>query len=293
MVLPSLVWYTPQIMVHGKAPLLEDNVAILNVPGLPGVNEGWTDSYSDGDSCYCATTFDHDIGTIVVDTPLGKKTVREVCELLGNGPTGSSAGRPLYNDIQCGNGPANNAGDETTCPGRTEHGQQGCKYIGPKWNFNPFLSPTTPVSPPRPVAPPKAAPVAPTKAAPVVPPTLVLDDCTITFDLFNALTDMKVATLKNGDSITNPPPCGQANIQAVVSCSDSDGKVTIELYQSSKKIHKSTDSEKPYFLFGNKGSDVKKGKIKPGTYGIRAEVNGVWSDFTYFTLGGTCTKRVL
>jgi hypothetical protein len=45
----------------------------------------------------------------------------------------------LYNDIQCGNGPANDAGDEDDCPGRTEHGQEGCKYIGPKWNFAPFL----------------------------------------------------------------------------------------------------------------------------------------------------------
>jgi hypothetical protein len=133
--------YPNRILVFGKAPLLEDNVAILNVAGLPDVNGGWTDSYSDGDSCYCATTFDHGIGTIVVDTPLGKMTVREVCEMLGEGPTGSRQGRPLYNDIQCGNGPPNNAGDETGCPGRTEYGQEGCKYIGPKWNFDPFLPP--------------------------------------------------------------------------------------------------------------------------------------------------------
>ena len=164
MALIILVWYTPQILVLGKAPLLEDNVAILNVPGLPDVNEGWTDSYSDGDSCYCATTFDHDIGTIVVDTPLGKKTVREVCELLGDGPTGSSAGRPLYNDIQCGNGPPTNAGDETVCPGRTEYGQEGCKYIGPMWNFNPFLPPIT--------APAKAPTVAPPITAPAETPTV-------------------------------------------------------------------------------------------------------------------------
>jgi hypothetical protein len=45
------------------APLLEDNTAILDVPGRPDVlAEGWKDSYSVGDSCYCITTFDHNIG---------------------------------------------------------------------------------------------------------------------------------------------------------------------------------------------------------------------------------------
>ena len=116
-------------------------------------------------------------------------------------------------------------------------------------------------------------------------------DCTITFDLFNALTDSKVATLTNGTTIGNPPPCGQANIHAVVPCGDSDGKVTMELYQGTKKIRKATDSGIPYFMFGNKDSDVKKGKIKAGSYSIRAQVNEVWSPFTYFTLGGSCTKR--
>jgi hypothetical protein len=128
-------------VAKGVAPLLEDNVSIRNdVPGRSDVKAlSWADSYSDGDSCYCATSFDHDIGSILVDTPLGVMTILEVCDLLGDGPTGSKQGRPLYNDIQCGNGPANDAGDEDDCPGRTEHGQEGCKYIGPKWNFAPFL----------------------------------------------------------------------------------------------------------------------------------------------------------
>ena len=41
-----------------------------------------------------------------------------------------------YNDIQCGNGPPNDAGDETECPGRIEYGAEGCKYIGPLWDFS-------------------------------------------------------------------------------------------------------------------------------------------------------------
>jgi hypothetical protein len=117
-------------MASAKVPLLLDNTKILNVTGDARVRSGWTDSYSVGDACYCDSTFDHNIGSVRVQTPKGMKTVREVCYLLGPGP--GKANRPIYNDIQCGNGPPNDAGDEITCPGRTD---QGCKYIGPKWNF--------------------------------------------------------------------------------------------------------------------------------------------------------------
>lgn len=103
---------------------------ILRNPG----GDGWKDSYSVGDRCYCDTTYDHDIGDIRVDTPIGNITVREACERLGDGP--GSAGRPIYNDVQCGNGPANNAGDEDWCPGRVDIGKEGCPQIGPTWNFD-------------------------------------------------------------------------------------------------------------------------------------------------------------
>jgi len=37
----------------------------------------------------------------------------------------------IYNDINCGNGPANNAGDEDWCPGRVDLGADGCVVAGP------------------------------------------------------------------------------------------------------------------------------------------------------------------
>ena len=95
-----------------------DIVAIVDVPGRNPGGVGWMDSYSVGDRCYCDTTYDHDIGDIVVSTPFGNRTVRQVCEALGDGP--GRSGRPIYNDIQCGNGPANDAGDEDDCPGRVD-----------------------------------------------------------------------------------------------------------------------------------------------------------------------------
>jgi len=99
----------------------------------PGGN-AWKDSYSVGDRCYCDTTFDHDIGDIRVDTSVGNITVVEACEIIGPGP--GANGRPIYNDVQCGNGPANDAGDEDYCPGRVDIGKEGCPQIGPRWNFD-------------------------------------------------------------------------------------------------------------------------------------------------------------
>lgn len=94
----------------------------------------WMDSYSVGDECFCDSTFDHNIADIMVQTPQGTITVKEACDIIGTGP--GSAGRPKYNDIQCGNGPYNDAGDEDYCPGRVDMGKEGCGHIGPVWNFN-------------------------------------------------------------------------------------------------------------------------------------------------------------
>jgi hypothetical protein len=126
-------------------PLMLDNTKIVNVTGNAAVNKWWSDSYSVGDQCYCSSKFDTSVGSVLVMTPYGTKTVKEACALIGPGP--GFTNRPRYNDIQCGNGPPNSNGDEVTCPGRTEYGIEGCKYIGPKWKFN--IS--TPVSQPNPV----------------------------------------------------------------------------------------------------------------------------------------------
>lgn len=107
-----------------------DTVAVLNVNGEDNPRSNWRDSYSVGNECYCITTFDHGIGEILVDTAAdghqaagGIRTVREICQALGEGP--GQKGRPVYNDIQCGNGPPNDAGDEVNCPGRVDNGSEG------------------------------------------------------------------------------------------------------------------------------------------------------------------------
>jgi len=107
----------------------------------PGSN--WKDSYAVGDQCYCdSSNYDHELDTKSARTPLGEKNVVTICNdlnaALGDGPV---AGRIPYNDIQCGNGPANNANDETGCPGRVDQGNNGCDTIGPRWNLEKVYGP--------------------------------------------------------------------------------------------------------------------------------------------------------
>ena len=136
----------PAAAQHSKpdwAPLLEDNTTIADVPGRDDANPySWWDSYSVNERCYCNSTLDHKIGDVLVETVLGTLTVRRVCNLLEEMGQPGAVGRPRYNDIQCGNGPANDAGDETTCPGRVEYGAEGCAYIGPTWKLDEFVDET-------------------------------------------------------------------------------------------------------------------------------------------------------
>lgn len=97
----------------------------------------WKDSYAVGGKCYCDSNgFDHGLDKKTAPTPAGRKKVVAICGAirakLGVGP---KRGRIPYNDIQCGNGPANDAPDEAGCPGRVDMGPSGCRKKGPKWDL--------------------------------------------------------------------------------------------------------------------------------------------------------------
>lgn len=106
---------------------------------------GWADSYSVNGKCYCATTYDHGIGSYTVDTPAGVKNVREVCEAIGPGP--GKQDNPVYNTVQCGHEPGHDdpiringelVKDEKVCPGRVDQGSSGCQTKGPLWDLSVF-----------------------------------------------------------------------------------------------------------------------------------------------------------
>lgn len=100
----------------------------------------WRDSYSANGRCYILSNFDHGIGTVAVSTPAGSRTVRQIAAAIGAGP--GVGNNPIYNDVQCGHGPANNRGDEDVnqCPGRVDQGIAGCSRRGPRWNLSAFRS---------------------------------------------------------------------------------------------------------------------------------------------------------
>jgi len=112
-----------------QAQLVCGNTTYNNAP-----RANWVDSVQVNGQCYCKTTFDHNIGDI---QPAGFKglTVFEICEILGPIPAGTQI---PYNDIQCGNGPGNDAGDEDQdcCPGRVDQGPSGCQTRGPLWDVS-------------------------------------------------------------------------------------------------------------------------------------------------------------
>ena len=116
------------------------------------------------------------------------------------------------------------------------------------------------------------------------------NSCPITWKLYNSNTNAAVAVLTNGLYVANPPPCGKTSIEVVVPCLGQSDMVVMDLYRGSKLVRRQTESQKPFFLFGDDSKgDVKDGKIAAGSYGVRVKVNNVWSPFTYFTLGGTCS----
>lgn len=111
---------------------------------LPGTQQpggkGWADSFKANGLCWCDSTFDHDLddASKVSFTINGvKRNIKDICDELKNHPLvrDYKSGDPIYNDIQCGNGPANTAIDETQCPGRVDLGRDGCSELGPKWDI--------------------------------------------------------------------------------------------------------------------------------------------------------------
>lgn len=98
---------------------------------------GWKDSYAVNGVCYCdSSNYDHNLDEKTAETPIGRLNVVQICEDIKAAiGFGSANGRIPYNDIQCGNGPANDAADEAGCPGRVDIGSAGCNVIGPKWDL--------------------------------------------------------------------------------------------------------------------------------------------------------------
>lgn len=103
---------------------------------MPGAAT-WGDSFLGTDGqCWPRSGYDHGIGGIQITTGSGETlTIREAAALLGDSP--SVYEDYTFNDVNCGNGPANDNGDEDTnqCPGLVTRGTSGCSYISTADNW--------------------------------------------------------------------------------------------------------------------------------------------------------------
>ena len=120
-------------------------------PKRPYTVGAWmADSYSINGKCYCDSTFDGGLKSVLVTGPDGNQMpVTQACALVGTGPGKNTAGAVKYNDIQCGNGPPHPPFQDSQgrwyvdeqpgeCPGRVDLGNgvtSGCAAKGPKWQF--------------------------------------------------------------------------------------------------------------------------------------------------------------
>ena len=185
----------------------------------------WADSYSSNGQCYCDSTFDHDAGDLLIETPAGTRTARQVCAAIGPGP--GKAGNPIYNDLQCGHGPPNTAGDEHVCPGRVDQGASGCSVIGPTWNLARFFSAPTPTPEPTPAPEP----------APTPEPALAPEPAPVSEPAPEPEVDEQSSAIKESrnDQFVNEAPVLNSieNLQVIagdmlsqrVTATDSDGSV--------------------------------------------------------------------
>lgn len=112
--------------------------------------------------------------------------------------------------------------------------------------------------------------------------------CAASYKLFNARTDKAVANIVNGGTISSPP-C-DVNIEAVLPCATTGKNITMQLLNATGSVMNTrTEKATQFFLFGNKDANVYRGKIAPGTYTIRALMNGVVQPSPKkFTLSGNC-----
>lgn len=109
----------PNYLAHGLYH--PDIQAVVPVVGANPGGVSWANSYSVGNKCYCIPNknFGPGVEDYPVETPRGWMTVKEICQMIGTDTRGAS-GRPIYNDVQCGNGPpsADKMANEHHCPGK-------------------------------------------------------------------------------------------------------------------------------------------------------------------------------
>ncbi|MBX2826451.1 MAG: hypothetical protein KTR33_17070 [Gammaproteobacteria bacterium] len=123
-------------------------------PVLADPIPAWVNSYSVDDACYCAPDLDKSLSKRIVPTPVGGKSIGQICAKVGDGPgitfSEGEFSHPVYTDAQCGNGPvASSPQAAEECEGRLAEDDIICQGVGPAWNLKQaFARKSMPVSKP-------------------------------------------------------------------------------------------------------------------------------------------------
>ncbi|PID60925.1 MAG: hypothetical protein CSB44_08590 [Gammaproteobacteria bacterium] len=93
---------------HALLAVGATSAALLQTPATAAAGD-WTGSYWAEGQCYCTESIDPAVAGRIVPTPVGGKTVAQICQEIGRGPglelEGERFNFPAYRDPQCGNGP--------------------------------------------------------------------------------------------------------------------------------------------------------------------------------------------
>ncbi len=208
---------------------------------------GWTDSFKANGFCWCnSSNFDHGIGTKTVSINGTNYKIIDICDELKKHPLyrAYQNGDAPYNDIQCGNGPANDAPDETGCPGRTDIGPSGCNEIGPKWDME-WLK---------------------------TRPRFGGDDNT---------GDNNGPSVTFTTPINNASYIAPATIKVVVNATDTDGVANVRLYINNTFIRQ--ENVNPY-EWNQNNQDNQLKNLTSGSYTLKAEATDQKGNITTETI---------
>lgn len=117
--------------------------------------------------------------------------------------------------------------------------------------------------------------------------------CSVTYKMYNSLTQSLVAVLVDG-LVLSSPPCA-VNIQAEVTCGfpgnpiPGANNVTITLNnRAGRNVATRLEKVAPYYLFGDTNGRILEGRIAAGTYRISTLVGTIPTKSLLFTTG-TCS----
>jgi hypothetical protein len=137
-VTPVVVVDTPEEVVVPPVTVVDPVAPVTAKYTGPAPQASWKDSYSVNGVCYLDGGTDHNALSMLWTIDGVTRTVGAWIPFIKTGP--GRGNNHIYNDVQCGHGPANDAGDEDAypvgCPGLIIVGsREGCNVKGPTWQL--------------------------------------------------------------------------------------------------------------------------------------------------------------